>query len=119
MAEHNDLGVLGEKMAAEFLIDKGYEILERNWRFNKAEIDIIALKDSVIVVVEVKTRTSSGFGLPQDFITKSKINRLIEAINQYVAVYDRDEEIRFDIIAIVNHATNPQIKHLKDAFYTF
>ncbi|MBW3520160.1 YraN family protein [Flavobacterium sp. NKUCC04_CG] len=119
MAEHNDLGILGEQLAVDFLIQKGYVILERNWRFKKLEIDIIALINNTLVVVEVKTRTSSGFGLPQEFIKKSKINRLLQAINSYVLVNHRDEQIRFDIIAIINQAPNPTIEHLEDAFFHF
>ncbi len=119
MAQHNDLGILGEQLAVDYLTQKGYVILERNWRFRKSEIDIIALIDNILVVVEVKTRTSSGFGLPQDFIKKSKIHRLLQAINNYAVTNQRDEEIRFDIIAIVNQAPAPSIEHLEDAFFHF
>lgn len=119
MADHNDLGRLGEKKAVEFLVNKGYVILECNWRYRKLEIDIIALKDDILVVVEVKTRSSSGFGLPQDFITKAKIRHLIQAINQYVKIHSRQEEIRFDILAIIKRNNDYSIAHLEDAFYPF
>ena len=68
MAEHNELGKLGEELAVDFLQKNGYEILETNWVFQKAEIDIIAQKDNILVAVEVKTRSSIDFGLPQDFV---------------------------------------------------
>lgn len=74
MAAHNDLGKLGEELAVDFLQKAGYEILETNWTFQKAEIDIIAKKDTVLAVVEVKTRSSLLFGLPQDFVNSKKFN---------------------------------------------
>lgn len=76
MAQHNELGKLGEELAADFLVKKGYKIRAKNWRYLKAEVDIIAEKENTIVAVEVKTRTSDYFGDPQDFITKKK-NKII------------------------------------------
>ena len=64
MAEHNELGKIGEELAVDFLTEKGYEILETNWTFQKAEVDIIAQKGNVLAIVEVKTRSSSDFGSP-------------------------------------------------------
>ena len=77
MAKHNELGALGEALAVEFLQKNKYKIVERNWRFKKAEIDIIAQKSGVLVVVEVKTRSSIAFGLPQDFVKPKKIQLLV------------------------------------------
>lgn len=74
MAEHNELGKLGEELAVDFLQKNGYDILETNWVFQKAEIDIIAQKDNTLVAVEVKTRSSIDFGLPQDFVKPKKFN---------------------------------------------
>ena len=68
MAEHNELGKKGEELAVEYLRENGYKILDRNWVFQKAEIDIIAQKDNFLAVIEVKTRSSTDFGLPQDFV---------------------------------------------------
>ena len=73
MAEHNDLGNKGEEIAIAYLQDKNYTILEKNWRFKKAEVDIIALKEVVLAVIEVKTRTSNYFGNPEEFVNKKKI----------------------------------------------
>jgi putative endonuclease len=119
MAEHNELGKLGEELAVDFLIENGYEILETNWTFQKAEIDIIALKDNILAVVEVKTRSSLEYGLPQDFVKAKKIKLIVKAINEYVVTNDLDVEVRFDIIAI--HAKDKQfeIEHLEAAFYYF
>ena len=75
MATHNELGILGEQLALEYLVEKGYKVLEKNWRYLKAEIDIIAQKDNTLIIVEVKTRTSTFFGNPEDFVTKTKVKR--------------------------------------------
>ena len=88
MAEHNDLGKLGEELAVDFLEKNGYEILETNWTFQKAEVDIIALKNNVLAVIEVKTRSSIDFGLPQEFVKPKKIQLLVKAINEYVIFND-------------------------------
>ena len=73
MAEHNELGKIGEQLAIDYLLKNGYKIRERNYRYLKAEVDIIALKENTLVAVEVKTRTSNYFGNPEDFVTKKKI----------------------------------------------
>lgn len=119
MAKHNDLGTFGEELAVEFLQKKGYEILETNWIFQKAEIDIIAKKDNTLAVVEVKTRSSIDFGLPQDFVKPAKIQHLVKAVNEYVISNDLDLEVRFDIIAISKDQKNFAIEHLEDAFFYF
>ena len=119
MAEHNELGQLGEDLAVDFLQKKGYEILERNWRFQKAEVDIIAQKLGILSVVEVKTRSSLAFGLPQDFVKPKKIQLLVKAINEYVLSRDLDVTVRFDIIAIHHTKQNIDIEHIEEAFYYF
>ncbi|WP_177761314.1 YraN family protein [Flavobacterium sp. I3-2] len=120
MAEHNDLGQLGEDLAVSFLEEKQYQILERNYRFQKAEIDIIAQIEDVLVVVEVKTRTSVAFGLPQDFIKPAKIKLLVKAINQYIVDKDLNLNVRFDIVAIHKNTKGIfDIEHIEDAFYHF
>ena len=119
MADHNDLGKLGEELAVEFLEKKGYWILETNWTFQKAEIDIIAKKNNILAVVEVKTRSSIDFGLPQDFDKPKKIQLLVKAINEYVISNDLEVEVRFDIIALHREGKGFKIEHLEDAFYYF
>lgn len=119
MAEHNDLGQLGEDLAVEFLQKNGYEILDRNWRFQKAEIDIIAQKDNILAVVEVKTRSTLEFGLPQDFVKPKKIQLLVKAVNEYVVSKDLDVTVRFDIVAIHHAGQSVDIEHLEEAFYYF
>jgi putative endonuclease len=119
MAQHNELGKLGEELAVDFLQQNGYEILETNWVFQKAEIDIIAQKDNIIAIVEVKTRSSIEFGLPQDFVKPKKIQLLVKAVNEYVISNDLDVEIRFDIIAISKEGKEYNMEHIENAFYHF
>jgi len=119
MATHNELGEKGEKLAVEFLQKKGYKILDCNWRYKKAEVDIIAQKNDVLAVVEVKTRSSDYFGNPQDFVNQKKIQLLVEAINEYVISKDLDVEVRFDIVAILKNKKEFKIEHLEDAFLHF
>jgi putative endonuclease len=119
MAKHNDLGKLGEELAVEFLLKNGYMILQTNFVFQKAEIDIIAQKDNLLAVIEVKTRSSLEFGTPQEFVKPKKIQLLVKAINEYVVVNELDVEVRFDIIAIHKDKENFNLEHLEDAFYHF
>lgn len=119
MAQHNQLGKKGEQLAVDFLIENGYEITERNYRFDKAEVDIIAKKEDILAIIEVKTRSTSDFGNPQDFVKTKQIQRLVKAVHEYVTVNKMDVEVRFDIIAIVKEKQNFNIEHLENAFYHF
>lgn len=119
MAEHNKLGNLGEEIAEDFLLKNGYEIRDRNWRYRKAEIDIIAENETYVIAVEVKTRSTNDFGDPQDFVSKKKIQLLVEAMDAYVEQYDIDKEVRFDIIALVKEKDDFTIEHLEDAVFYY
>lgn len=119
MAEHNELGKLGEQIAVDFLIQNGYEIKERNWRFKKAELDIIVQKENTLVLVEVKTRSTDDFGDPQDFLKPKQKKLLITAMDQYVSTKELDVEVRFDVIAIIKNEKQTIIEHLEDAFFYF
>lgn len=119
MAQHNELGKKGEQLAVDYLVKNNYDIIERNYRFDKAEVDIIALKNQILAIIEVKTRSSSDFGNPQDFVKPKQIQRLVKAVDEYVIENDLDVEIRFDIIAIVKKGTTYDIEHLENAFYHF
>jgi putative endonuclease len=119
MAQHNELGKLGEKMAVEYLQKNGFAILDTNWTFQKAEVDIIAQKENTLAIVEVKTRSSLEFGLPQDFVKPKKIQLLVKAVDNYVNTKNLDLEVRFDIIAIHKEGKSFVIEHLIDAFYHF
>lgn len=119
MAQHNQLGKKGEQLAVDFLLKKGYEIVERNFRFEKAELDIIAQYNDTLAIVEVKTRSSADFGNPQDFVKPKQIKNLVKAVDEYVTVNDLDVEVRFDIIAIVKNGKSFEVEHLENAFYHF
>lgn len=120
MADHNELGKEGEQIAVDLLLQKGYKIIDRNWHFQKAEIDIIAQKESdTLVIVEVKTRSNSFIGSPEEFVTPKKIKLLVKAANEFVISRNYDVEVRFDIIAIVKNAKYQKVEHLEDAFYFF
>jgi putative endonuclease len=119
MAKHNELGKKGEQLAVDFLLKNGYDIMERNYRFQKSEIDIIARKKDILAVVEVKTRSTNDFGNPQDFVKPKQIQRLVKAVDEYVVSNELDVEVRFDIVAIVKEGKGFKIEHLEDAFYHF
>lgn len=116
MADHNELGARGEDEAVNFLIKKGYKIKERNWRFAKAEIDIIAENDTWLVMVEVKTRSNDSFGNPEEFVSRAKQKHLIRAANRYLELFPTEKDTRFDIISIV---IEPKflLEHIPEAFY--
>ena len=116
MAKHNDFGKLGEELAVNYLIGKGYEILERNWRNIHKEIDIIAKDGTDLVIVEVKTRQTDEYGDPDVAVTKQKQWRLISAANAYVFQNRLDINTRFDIISIIFKDGEPVIEHIEDAF---
>ena len=119
MAKHYELGKEGEQIAVDYLIKKGYKILEQNWRYQKAEVDIISRKEDTLAVVEVKTRSTNEFGNPQDFVKPKKIKLLVMAVDEYVNRNDLDVEVRFDIIAITKNNSGFEIEHLEDAFFHF
>jgi putative endonuclease len=116
MAEHNEKGAKGEEIASEYLTKKGYIILEKNWRFKNLEADIIALKDKMLVVAEVKTRKSNCFGEPETFVNKQKQKNLIKAANEYVIRSGMDYDVRFDIVSIILSDSEMKINHIEDAF---
>lgn len=119
MAQHNELGKKGEELAVEFLANNGFTILETNWTFQKAEVDIIARIEDTLAIIEVKTRSSLDFGLPQDAVNSKKIKLLTKAVDNYVVENNLDLNFRFDIIAIHKEGKSFVIEHLMDAFYHF
>ncbi|WP_207422033.1 YraN family protein [Desertivirga brevis] len=118
MAAHNELGTKGEALARTYLEDKGYRILEKNWVYARAEVDLIAYYDKRIIFVEVKARTSVGYGQPEEFVGDAKQRNLKRAAEQYIFWRNFNGEIRFDIIAIVfNKQGGYTIRHIEDAFW--
>ena len=117
MSRHTELGTKGEILALEFLESKGYTILEINWHFEKTEVDIIAKNRNELVIVEVKTRTSDYFGLPEESVTREKQKHLAEAADEYLEQNNLDMDVRFDIVSITFGEGLPKIFHIKDAFF--
>ncbi|HXJ99563.1 MAG TPA: YraN family protein [Gelidibacter sp.] len=119
MAQHNELGKIGEKLAADYLLSKGYEIVCKNYFYQKAEIDIIAKHNNMMICVEVKTRNSDFFGDPQEFVSPSKIKLLVKAMDAFIIENDITLETRFDIIAILKNKSKEELTHYENAFYHF
>jgi len=118
MAEHNNLGRKGEELAKQHLEAVGYEILDENWRFGKAEVDLIAYLDKTIIFVEVKTRTGNAFGEPEDFVDAAKQALLVSAADEFIELMGFNGEARFDIIAILfDQQGNYRLNHIQDAFW--
>jgi putative endonuclease len=119
MAEHNDLGRWGEDVAAAYLQQKGYTVVERDWKSGHRDLDIIALneKRDTLVFVEVKARRNQLFTDPIDAVNYQKIHNLQLAANHYVKYRRIDLDIRFDIITVVGTPdTKPDVSHIEDAF---
>jgi len=118
MATHNDLGRKGEAMAKAHLEELGYDIMDENWTYGKAEIDIIAHKDRMLIFAEVKTRTGNSFGEPEDFVDIRKQKLIAQAADEYIFVMDHQGEVRFDIIAILfDRDGSYRLNHIEDAFW--
>ncbi len=111
-------GKWGEESAVSFLKKEGFEILERNFRYKKAEIDLIARENGILVFVEVKTRAYTSFGRPEEMVSQRKKRLLIDAGMAYMRSIGYEWEIRFDIVAIVGKpGQSMEIHHFRDAFF--
>jgi len=118
MASHNDLGRRGEEIAKDYLENLGYRILKMNWKYGRAEVDVIADLQGTIIFVEVKTRSSVEFGMPEEFVSRKKEQQLEYASSAYIEMTDHQGEIRFDVIAIVFEKKDIYtINHIEDAFW--
>lgn len=118
MAQHNEFGQICEDRAAAYLMARGYTIRDRNWRLGHKEIDIIAQKDGVLAIVEVKARRNDRFGDAADAVTDRKIRNLVQAANAYVRYHRLDFAVRFDLVTITGEPGNQTIEHIEDAFYS-
>lgn len=116
MGKNNELGQEGEQLAANYLKNKGWDILEMNYRYSRSEIDLIASKNSLLIFVEVKARTNTTYGLPEDFVDEKKDENIMKAADHYINEINWKENIRFDIISIIKKKTM-EIEHIEDAFY--
>jgi putative endonuclease len=118
MTKHSKTGIKGEEIATAFLLNKGYIIVHRNWRSGKKELDIIASKADMLVIAEIKTRTSFDFGFPEEAVNKKKQKFIKAAAEAYVGANPQYLNIRFDIISILMDGENvKEIMHFEEAFY--
>lgn len=115
--QQKNLGKLGEDLAVNFLHEKGYSILHRNWHYGHKEIDIIAMDNQMLVIVEVKTRATSFWEEPKEAVRRRKQKRIIDAADAYVQSLSINAEVRFDIVSVVINGKSPVIEHIEDAFY--
>lgn len=116
MAAHNELGTWGEGIAYEYLRHGGYRILHRNWQFGHRDLDIVAIENDVLVIVEVKTRRNEAYMDADLAVNVQKIRSLAIAANAYIKSECLDNEVRFDIITIVGTPEKYELRHTKDAF---
>lgn len=117
-AYRQKIGRMGEDEAVRYLQNKGFRVIERNYRSGRGEIDIIGMDDDVLVFVEVKTRTKEGFGEPEDSVDLKKQNQICKIAVGYLQseqIYDRD--CRFDVISVKGYGKGLKIVHIKDAFW--
>jgi putative endonuclease len=119
MGKHNEFGKEGEQLAVDYLIKQGYRIMYRNYRYLKAEIDIIAQKEGILAIVEVRSRSSDFLENIADTVTPKKIELLVMAADHYVTENDVDVDVRFDIITILKNKRQYELDHLEGAFYHF
>ncbi|PCJ64531.1 MAG: endonuclease [Bacteroidetes bacterium] len=111
------LGKEGEEIATAHLISKGYKILSRNYRSGKAEIDIIAMQDDILIIVEVKTRETDKYGNPEESVGTGKIKMLAQGTEDYMIDKDLHNNVRYDIISIIKNQYKTEVSHLEDAFW--
>lgn len=116
MAQHNQLGKEGEKQAVEFLIKQGFSVRETNWRLDKLEIDIIAQKDMVLHIVEVKTRSNDEYFDPMKAITRAKKQRMVASANAYINYHQLQVEIQYDVIILIGSHGNFKLEYYPDLF---
>lgn len=114
MENKTTIGRKGEQLAAEFLMKKGFEIVVRNYRYKHAEIDLIVRRNDWLIFVEVKARSSSDFGEPEEFVDARKVNRIFDAAEEYIYSTDWHGHIRFDIVS-VKLGKEPVIELFEDA----
>lgn len=119
MSKHLSLGKQGELLAKKYLVNKQYTILETNYKFQNFELDIIALKDEVLIFAEVKTRSTDTFGFPAEAVGKTKEAHITKASEGFIISNEKlvYTDIRFDIISIIITSNKTSINHIEDAFF--
>ena len=117
MENTRDKGINAEEIAVQYLVKNGYDILERNWYHHHYELDIIALKNNIVSIVEVKSLSRNYMQEPYQSVNRNKQRMIIAATNAYIRMHNINDEVRFDIISIVFNKNEPQIEHIENAFY--
>jgi putative endonuclease len=117
MAKHNELGKQGEAAAVQFLQQKGYVLLETNWRSGRAEVDIITMDGQTMVFTEVKTRTDSPFEKPELAVNGKKQRLMARAAAQYMMAKEHEGAIRFDVVTLILRGDNFYLDQIEDAFF--
>lgn len=115
--DNKQLGQLGEQLAVDYLTGRGYAIVERNWQFKPHEIDIIAMKDGRLIIVEVKTRSDGDMDAALDSVNAKKRRHMVTSANIYLKMMNLPHEIQFDIIVVLDCDRTPRLTHLPDAFH--
>lgn len=118
MVSKGQTGAFGEQQALLYLRSCGYQILAVNWRHRHWEVDIIMRDKDILVFVEVKTRSSVAFGLPEDFVDSKKEKNLFKLADAYISQFKHEGEIRFDIVSVLQ-GKKIEIEHIKDAFWQY
>lgn len=117
MGHNTSLGKQGETAAEAFLLQKGFQVLARNFRYKRAEVDLIVAKEKLLVLVEVKTRSTHQFGFPEEAVSPRKEAMLLVAAEYYIEQIHWQHDVRFDIVSILWHPDQPDILHIEDAFH--
>lgn len=116
MAKNHELGRWGEQIACDILAREGFSILERNFKMNHIEIDLVGYRDGLVVIAEVKTRTDKDID-PLEAVTRGKILRMVRAAEYYMHYKQLDMDVRFDLFAIRGVPDDYEVEHIPDAFY--
>jgi putative endonuclease len=117
MAEHLETGEAGEQLACQWLLEHGFSIVHRNWRYGRDELDVVAREGRFLVVVEVKTRSSDRWQEPEEAVDQRKQRKVLRAAEALVHSIEEDLELRFDVISVTFAPEGPRILHIPDAFY--
>lgn len=116
MAQHLSSGRYGEQLGVDHILKAGYRLMDRNWRYRRWEVDIVAMDGDTLVFIEVKSRSSTDFGEPAEFVDWKKRRNLVKLAEAYIKINRFQGEIRFDIIAV--YLKSEQIEWIKDAFWS-
>ena len=117
MVSNREIGEIAEGLAKDYLVKKGYKILEQNWYYGHLELDIVAQDQEELGIVEVKSRNGLRYEHPSEAVTNSKIKRIVEAADAYIIEKELDVDTRFDIITVIFFDDRFELEHFRDAFY--